>query len=220
MGRSCETAILSERTRALRFAEFIRYTITPCYEYDHAHVSFPNAIHRRIPLPICTSSIPFLPARTSRPPRIFHAPSRRGFKGTPVILEAIEILRGEGVPFEFRVVEGLPFAEYMACISEADIHIDQVLSKSAGMAALESLCMGKIVISGNSSEARAYFPFSDESPVIQGSSDPQQLAGVLRDVLNRRDDFESMAHHGRSFVEAHHDHVKVAALFADLWKTV
>ena len=40
-------------------------------------------------------------------PKVLHAPSHRGVKGTRFVIDAVERLEVRGVPFEFRLVEGL-----------------------------------------------------------------------------------------------------------------
>jgi hypothetical protein len=53
------------------------------------------------------------------PPLIVHAPSRRGVKGTKTILESIEVLRKQGVEFEFQLVENMSHKDAMAYLPKA-----------------------------------------------------------------------------------------------------
>jgi hypothetical protein len=218
LGRGCEKNILGDRKRAIGYAGLVDYAVTPVFEYDHAHAVFPHAIHRRIPLPIAVGSIDFAPATTKVRPVIVHAPTRRGFKGTHVVLEAIKLLQARGATFEFRMVENLSFSDYLKCMQECDIHIDQVLVQSAGIAALESLAMGKVVVSGNGPAAREYFPFAAESPVVNASPDPAALAETLHGLLREKSGFAAQGARGRLFVATHHDHLEIARQFSALWQ--
>jgi len=218
MGRSCEKAILSRRVEAASHAALFQYTVSPCFEYDHCRSFFPKAIHKRIPLPVNVGAIEFVPTGARDKPVIVHSPTRRGFKGTHVIIEAVDILKRRYSDFVFKIVENVSHADYLRFMRQSDIFIDQVFMESAGMAALENLAMGKIVLSGNGPGARAYFDFGHESPVVNAPSDPRELAGVLYELLLRRDDFGRLAESGRQFVETYHDHIRVAKQYVDLWE--
>jgi hypothetical protein len=156
--------------------------------------------------------------RQAKPrPVVVHAPTRRGFKGTRLIIEAVEKLRGTGGSFDFELIEGLSHGEFLQAMARADIVIDQVFTQSYGMAALECLAMGKVVLSGSGPRAHAYFPFMADSPVLDAPPNVGLLADALAATLDRRDEFESLAARGRSYVAKNHDHLAVAARFADLW---
>ena len=43
----------------------------------------------------------------SAPPVVVHAPTHRGGKGTGYLLNALARLKDEGIPFEFKLVEGM-----------------------------------------------------------------------------------------------------------------
>jgi Glycosyl transferases group 1 len=217
LGRSCEAAILSWRTAAADYARLFSYTVSPCVEYDHAHGFFPSATHRRIPLPINVDAIEFVPARAQGTPVIVHSPTRRGFKGTHAIIQAVEILRQRRAQFEFDIVENLPHREYLERMGRADIVIDQAYTESAGVAALENLAMGKIVVSGNGPAAREYFAFGKDSPIVDAPSEPHQLADVVQALLGEQGDFQRRAEAGRRFVATYHDHVGVARQYLELW---
>lgn len=219
LGQQCADGILSLRDGTSKYAPFFDYCTTTIWEYSHAHDFFPNAKHARIAPPLDASQFEFLPATPKAKPLIVHAPTRRGFKGTEFILRAIERLGGLTDRFEFRLIEGVSFAECTSIMKQADVIIDQALMKTAGYVGLEAMAMGKIVVAGNDPEARAYYEFGDELPVIPVSRDPERLATTLLDVLENQDRFPDLAARGRAYVENHHDPVKIAGQFIDLWQS-
>lgn len=219
MGQTCAHRILGARPGASEHGDAFDFSVSAAYEYAHCHDFFPRAAAAKIPLPVNAEAIEFTGVVVGRRPLIIHAPTRRGFKGTRNILRAIELMRGRGADFEFALVENLSHAEYLDAMRRADIHIDQVFTYSYGVAALESLAMGKIVFSGNRAASRSYFPFARESPVFDASDDPERLAADLLRVLERREELGSLAVSGREYVELHHGHVHVARQFAELWES-
>lgn len=221
LDQQCKKYILGHRGKAARFAGLFDYTITPIVEYDHCHEFFPNAIHEKIPLPINVRAIEFIPANPAKKkPLIIHSPTRREFKGTQIVIEAIKIVGEHYRDFEFELVEGLSYKDYLNVMKRCDIYIDQVFSYSTGMAALENLAMGKIVLSGNTPHAMNYFAFSKESTIIDAAPDPAKLAETLLNILTHKEHFENIALRGRHFIEKYHDHVHVAGQYLNLWQKI
>lgn len=218
LGKTCDREILGWRERAMQFAGQFDHCVSAIFEYDHCHDFFPKARHANIPFPIDLSAIKYYPAKPKSKPLIIHSPTRRGFKGTAVIVEAIERLKERTSHFDFQIIEGLPYADYLEAVQSADIMIDQVFTQSPGIAALENLAMGKIVFSGNGPDGQAYFPFGAKSPIIDAAPDPARLADSLFEVLKAQHEFPLRAEAGRAFVAQHHDHVAVARAFLDLWQ--
>lgn len=199
--------------------KYFDHAVTTAVEYGHVERLFKKKTSR-IPLPLDVSEAPWMPSGHGnvRKVRIIHTPSRGGFKGTAVVLEAIKLLAEKRDDFEFKVITGVPFKEYVALVGEADIVIDQVWSQSPGMNALWLLAMGKIVLSGNTELAKEFFPFAGESPIIDADPHPEKLAESLSQTLSQRSNFARLAENGREYVATHHGHLKVARQYLELWQ--
>jgi len=218
LGRGCEMTILGRRPRASGYADRFNFSISSAYVYSHCHDFFPLADHANIQLPIDVLSLPFSPASGRAKPIIVHSPTRRGFKGTHLIVEAISILGSRRSDFEFRLIENLSHEKYMQAMGDCDIYVDQVHSGDAhGVAALENLAMGKVVVSGNGELNWQSFHFMRKAPIVRASSNPVVLANKLSDLLDQKKEFLNLAHAGRQYVLEHHNHVLVASLFLSLW---
>ena len=148
-----------------------------------------------------------LPAR----PTIIHAPSHRGVKGTERVIEAVSQLQGEGVPFDFRLIEGLTRAEARRAYEEADLVVDQLLVGWYGGLAVELMALGKPVVCFIDEEtARRHAPreLVDELPVVRASA--ADLTDVLRGLLTERSaEYPGLAERARAFVERWHDPVTI-----------
>lgn len=191
---------------------------SPAIEYDHIRGIF-HGPSMKIPFPLDLSEIPWKPARhLVSKLNIIHTPSRKGFKGTEIVLGAIKILKKNRNDFEFGLIHGLEWKKYLEAVSAADLVIDQVWSQSSGMNGLWLLGMGKVVLSGNTILCGDYFPFGHENPIIDAPPDAQLLADRLESVLDNKQKIPELAEQGRDYVDKHHNHIKIAQQYVNLWK--
>ncbi len=139
-------------------------------------------------------------------PVVVHAPSRRKFKGTDQFLAAMDRLRDEGVQFELKLLEGVPNAEVIETLIDADVVLDELNSPHYAMLALEGMATGCAVVAGSDFD---YVPMQGKAPIVNVRTETlhQQLKELLTNKQLRLDH----ARRGRSFVEGLHSHVDVAA---------
>lgn len=148
---------------------------------------------------------------TRRRPLVVHAPSHQGVKGTRHILAAVERLRGEGIEFDFTLVEKLPHAEARKIYEKSDIAIDQLLVGWYGGFAVEMMALGKPVICYIRDEDLKFIDpeMRAELPLIR--AEPATITAVLRECLTSG--YHRLAEIGersRAYVERWHDPIKVA----------
>ena len=139
-------------------------------------------------------------------PRVLHAPSHRGVKGTRFLLEAAERLQREGVPFDLELIENLPHAEARQRYREADLVVDQLLAGWYGGFAIEAMALGKPVIAYLRESDLHVLPrkMREELPVIDAT--PATFYDVLRDWLTaRRHALPERGRASRAYVERWHD---------------
>ncbi|MEA2493669.1 MAG: hypothetical protein QOJ29_1580, partial [Thermoleophilaceae bacterium] len=138
-------------------------------------------------------------------PRVVHAPSRAELKGTSEILQALDQLRGEGVAFDLRVLQGRPNSEVLRELREADVLVDELRESTYGMLALEAMASGCAVAGGNQGDV---VPLPAERPVLPIT--PATLVPQLRRLLTDRDLRMALADAGGSFVDTYHAPAVVA----------
>jgi glycosyltransferase involved in cell wall biosynthesis len=155
-------------------------------------------------------------------PLVIHAPTHRGVKGTRFVLEAVDKLKAEGVPFRFQLIEGLPRAEARRLFERADLLIDQLWLGWYGGLAVELMALGRPVVCNIRDDGLRFVPpdMGAELPVIR--AEPATLAAVLREWLNsRRDELPKVGERSRRYVERWHDPRDVArGLLADYMTAV
>jgi hypothetical protein len=150
-------------------------------------------------------------------PLVMHAPTHRGIKGTRHILQAMEQLKRDNVPFRFELIEGLTNEQAIERYRQADLLIDQVLLTWYGGLAVELMALGKPVVCNLERAADlALVPpaMRAELPLI--SAGPANLYAVLKDWLTRpRQELMCRGQQSRAFVERWHDPIRIAAAISE-----
>ena len=142
-------------------------------------------------------------------PRIVHAPSDGGIKGTPMILSALEQLKTR-YDFDLILVEKKTHEEALALYRSADIAIDQVLAGWYGGFAVEMMAMGKPVACYIREQDMKFVPpaMRDEMPILQ--IDPGRLVDDLAAILERRAEWQNVGKRSRRYVERWHNPDRIA----------
>jgi hypothetical protein len=219
LGGDCKNLLNPRWEKSNRTVEkYFDFGASSMMEYDHTSVLFEKEAFARISLPVDISNIAFTPAKLKLRPLVLHTPTRRGFKGTKFVLEAIDILKRARDDFDFLVIEGLSYDEYVNSIRDADIIIDQIFSQSPGMNGLEMLAAGKIVMTGATDIGRSFVPEMAKMPAFDASPDPETLARDLGAILDRKSEFPELALAGRDYVTKVHDPIRIAKIFLDHWQ--
>jgi len=152
-----------------------------------------------------------------RRPRILHAPSNGGIKGTPLILAALERLRSR-FDFELILIENTPHAEAMKLYRSADLAIDQVLAGWYGGFAVELMAMGKPVAAYIRDEDRRFVPQAmwEDMPLLR--LDPRTLDDDLARILCEPQALAAAGARARRYVERWHDPLKAARALTAIYR--
>jgi glycosyltransferase involved in cell wall biosynthesis len=165
--------------------------------------------YMRANIPLDLSELEFhIPDR--QVPLVLHAPSVRGVKGTEYVLAAVELLKAEGVPFEFQLIEKLPNAELHKLLTSSDIVIDELFSETVATLSAEGMATGNAVLVRYMPE---FAGVPGDCPAINVTTD--SLTEKLRAIILDRDLRRQLARAGRPYVEAHNDHLGVATQILD-----
>jgi hypothetical protein len=152
-------------------------------ELDHRKID-PDLFF--VPIPYIAEGI--MPrTQENRILRVGHSPTRRGAKGTPDILAAIERLAKE-CQFEFVLIENVSHAKCMEIKSTCDIGIDQIGNYAGtgyGRSGLEFLALGIPTITEIPPEYETLLP---GHPFVKAtlSSFKEMLHHLIRDAQYRQ----------------------------------
>ncbi|MFS0893285.1 hypothetical protein [Microbacterium sp. 179-I 3D3 NHS] len=152
---------------------------------------------------------------SDRPLRVVHAPSVSAVKGTTLILPALERLDAEGV-ISLELVRGVPSAQMPAIFAGADVVIDQMRIGSYGVAAVEAMASGCVVVGHVAEGVRDLITrqTGERLPIVEATADIIEV--VLRD-LAARPDLSELRDDGRRFVEHVHDGTLSARVLSEHW---
>lgn len=144
---------------------------------------------------------------------IVHAPSRREGKGSKFILKALKKIQDKYPFVEIVLVEDRSQEEALRLYSRADIIIDQLIAGTYGVFAVESMALGKPVISYVTERMKARLP--EELPIVSATIDDIYYAveGLVENPNKR----VSLGQQGRKYVEHYHDCRKVAKLLEKIY---
>lgn len=194
------------------------------YEYDVCEKSGPFAgkVAHSIGMPIKTAvQGTFAPIDPSKKLVIYHPLNRKGFKGTVMIEKAFEILRERfGETVEFVIEGGIPYEQYTQLIRRVDIIVDQKNCVTFGMASLQAMAEGKILITGNyrSKISDPEYAYLKQAPAFELGTTVEEIVNNVTDVITKQCEFNTLRAKGAAYVKAHHDYIKIARQFLGLYE--
>lgn len=133
-------------------------------------------------------------------PVVIHVPSRRGTKGTEFVVEGIRRLEAEGVPLDFRLLEGVPHEEARRAIQAADIVVDNLLTGDYEVVSIEGMAASRVALANIGPTVAAAYP---DAPVV--SADPDTFVDRLRALVTDVEQRRVLAARGRPYVARIHD---------------
>ncbi|MDP3951125.1 glycosyltransferase [Microbacterium sp.] len=141
-------------------------------------------------------------------PVVLHLPSRSEppIKGTTVIDPVLRELMQRG-RIEYCRPDTVSHKDVRDLVANADIVVDQILTGSYGVAAVEAMAAGRLVVGYVADDVRSLMP---ESPPIVDAPGPGFAASVER-ILSDRAHFQNLAASGPDFAARWHDGRTAAA---------
>ena len=144
-----------------------------------------------------------------------HAPSNREKKGTRFVIEACEQL-----PVELDIVEGVPHDVARERYARADIVVDQLNAGWHGVFALESMALGKPVVTYLKPDVveRSAAGYGVRLPVVPATADT--LVDALRPLVEQPALRRVIGAQSRAYVEQVHDIDRVTDRLLDLYRSL
>lgn len=148
-------------------------------------------------------------ASDSRVPTVLHLPSRGYLKGTAKIAAQMQDLADQGV-IHYLQPERVPHAEVRRLVESSDIVVDQIGMDAYGVAALEALSLGKVVVGqvGGFVRDAVHARTGWQVPVQEANA--QTLTSVVSDLAADPAKRVSLAPVGREYVQAVHSPTRAA----------
>ena len=189
-------------------------------------------LKRTYPSIICYRVLAYLPIKEksdlqshekcdgSRPIRFFVGiqKARSVYKGTDVMLSALErvkALYSERV--EIIKVESVPFDEYQHLMNNSDVILDQLYSYTPAMNALEAMSRGLVVVGGGEPENYAILGEEKLRPIVNVSPNEDAVFQALKELVENPERVSDLSAQSREYIHLHHNHIKVAQQYLDVW---
>lgn len=143
-----------------------------------------------------------------------NAKSRGDQKGTRFIRKAIDELKAEGLKVEYYFLDGVPYEAMKYYYQQADIVAVQLLMGTYSGVSVEAMAMGKPVVCYLNGDAIRLLP--GDNPIV--NADPDTVKDVIRKLVVNGSLRSELGAKGRRYIEQHHDAVKLAAQYVELYK--
>lgn len=203
-----------------KFMKKIDGVIPVMWEYaeSYRNSGFLNKINHTIPLPINTDKIQYEKNILGNKLVFYHASNRPKFKGTDVIIEAMNIFQNM-YPNDVEMIyaDFLPLNEYLEVLSKTNVVIDQCRSYSYGMNAIYSMAKGKIVMSGSEPEGLKELEINN-CPIINITPNIKQIINQFEKILENKKQIEELSQKSRAFIEETHNYIKISNRYIESWK--
>ena len=151
---------------------------------------------------------------------VAHSPNHRGVKGTEYLLEAIKILKDEGLKVTLKLYEGVPNEEIKKDFANnVDILVEQLNGYGYALSGLEGMASGLPVISSDQDniyvEPFRIWSFFDECPIVGSSC--LRLVKDLRHLIMHPNLRIELGKAGRAYAEKYHGYDSGEFFFSNLF---
>lgn len=202
------------RARLEKVSKFIHTAIVPDHELlDYVYGYFKKIYIVRASVDESKFMTPHYPDVTNKKLVIVHAPSDRKVKGTEFILKAIENLKNK-FAFDFVLIENMSNTEALEWYKKADIVIDQLRLGIYGTVSIESMLLGKPVISYVRDDLKLKYPSG--LPVV--SATPHTIQKVVVELIQNPKLRKELGIQGRIYAQNNHLPEKIARQLMTIYK--
>ena len=139
-------------------------------------------------------------------------------KGTDIMLRALErIVKDYPDRAEMVKAESVPFTEYKEMMKACDVLLDQIYSYTPAMNALQAMSMGLVVVSGGEEEHYELIGEKELRPIINVLPEEEDIYNKLEQLILHPERMPQLKRDGMEYVRRHHDSIKVAQRYLDIW---
>lgn len=176
-----------------------------------------------IPLPIDMKKIDYADNVIGDKVNVFFGlqKARIEWKGSNIILKALEEIQSEyPSKIEIKIVESVPYNEYVKMFSEANLFFDQTYLYSQGMNGLLALAAGKVLFGGGEPENYSLNNEQDNFPIVNITADIPDIKNKIVYFLNNPDATLEIGRNSHEYVKKHHESMKVARQYLDFYESI
>ena len=206
----------------LHAAETCDGIVAVLYEYYVAYQEDYLQKTSYIPFPIVidNDAMTRIPPVPSYPIRLFVGMDHRRdeLKGTDILYRVAKRLE-EKYPDKCEVIatESLPYNEYIKQMKQCDVLLDQIYSYTPAMNALQAMSQGLVVVGGGEEEHYELMGEKELRPIINVQPEEEDIYRQLEQLVLHPERIPQLKRDGVEYVRRHHDSIKVAQQYLEVW---
>jgi hypothetical protein len=147
--------------------------------------------------------------------------TRSAYKGTDIMLEALEALQ-KRYPDKCEIVkvENVPFAEYQRLMNHSDCILDQLYSYTPAMNSLLAMSKGIINIGGGEEENYQIINEQELRPIVNVLPNKYDVYVKLEQLILHQERIPLLKRQSVEYIRRHHDYIKVAKQYLEFYEHV
>lgn len=191
------------------------------YEYLAAYKTEFSEKLTYIPAPINTSEIVFTQRGEDTSKMAFFIgiqKLRNEIKGADILYKCLKEIHSK-YPHECTIhkAESIPYHQYITMRGNSDVLLDQLYSYTPGMNALTAMAQGLVVVGGGEPEMYSLLNEASNRPIINVLPTIEDVFEKLENIILNKSKIGELSKNSRLFIEKHHDYIKVAQQYIDIW---
>ena len=169
-----------------------------------------------LPNPTNLEKIVYSDLDTNEKLSVLHAPSNRKIKNTQAVIDAIDVLKEEGIDVELTLAENVEHEKLMRMISQSHVVIDWVNPEFGiyGVLSIESMATGRPVICTLTDSLYKEY----DLPII--NCHPNDLSNTIKNIYSTRENLIEKGKLGYDFVHKYHDSSEIAKKVINRYESI
>lgn len=178
---------------------------------------------KNIPLPIDLEKIKYSDNVVKDKINIFFGlqKSRIEWKGGDIILKVLnEIKEKYPEKVDVKLVENVPYEEYIKMFTESNLFFDQTYLYSQGMNGLLALAAGKVLFGGGEPENYELNNEKENFPIVNITADEEDIKTKIIHFIQHPEEMLDIGRNSHRYILQHHDSVKIAKDYLEYYQSV
>lgn len=145
---------------------------------------------------------------------------RSVYKGTDIMLRALQrIAKDYPEACEVKIVESLPFPEYVKALDDSHVILDQLYSYTPAMNALQAMAQGLVVVGGGEEENYEILGERGLRPIVNVQPTEESVYNQLAELVRHPERIELLSRQGIEYVQRYHNNKTVAQQYIDFYNS-
>lgn len=145
--------------------------------------------------------------------------ARSIYKGTDIMLRALEDVARRYAHCEIIKTESVPYPEYCRLMDSSHLLLDQLYSYTPAMNGLLAMAKGLILVGGGEPESYDLLQETSLRPIINVQPNEEDVIRQLENVMEHKFDLDARSQMSREFIEKYHEYTLVAEKYISFWKS-